>query len=60
VHTALRHLGDRNPWRDELGAPQLLSPGLVVEGLAIPAGRVQAMHEGRRRARSRRAAAPED
>ena len=34
--------------------PQPLSPGLIEEGLAIPVARVQAMHEGKRRARARR------
>ncbi|HMC04396.1 MAG TPA: ATP-dependent DNA ligase, partial [Actinomycetota bacterium] len=33
---------------------QALPPDLVEEGRAIPAARVQAMHEGRRRARARR------
>ena len=35
-------------------APQPLDAALVEEGRAIPGGRVQAMHEGKRRARSRR------
>jgi hypothetical protein len=34
--------------------PQPLSAALVEEGRAIPGGRVQAMHEGKRRARARR------
>jgi bifunctional non-homologous end joining protein LigD len=51
VHTALGHLGDGNPWRDHMPAPQALPPALVEEGHTIPAGRVEAMHEGRRRAR---------
>jgi hypothetical protein len=32
-----------------------LPPGLIEEGRAIPVARVQAMHEGKRRARARRA-----
>jgi hypothetical protein len=32
-----------------------LPPGLIEEGRAIPIARVQAMHEGKRRARARRA-----
>jgi hypothetical protein len=36
-------------------APQPLDPDLVAEGEAIPVARVQAMHEGKRRARARRA-----
>ncbi|HEY8452967.1 MAG: ATP-dependent DNA ligase [Micromonosporaceae bacterium] len=37
--------------------PRPLPPDLVEEGRAIPVARVQAMHEGRRRARARRDAA---
>jgi hypothetical protein len=33
--------------------PQRLSADLIEEGRAIPVARVQAMHEGKRRARSR-------
>jgi hypothetical protein len=36
--------------------PQQLSADLVEEGRAIPVARVQAMHEGKRRARARRQA----
>jgi hypothetical protein len=35
-------------------APQRLSAELIEEGHAIPIARVQAMHEGKRRARARR------
>jgi bifunctional non-homologous end joining protein LigD len=34
--------------------PQQLGSELIEEGRAIPVARVQAMHEGKRRARSRR------
>jgi DNA primase len=54
VHTALEHLGDRDPWAAAMPAPQRLSPELVDEGRAIAGGRVQAMHEGKRQARERR------
>ena len=54
VHTARRHLGDRNPWAEHMPRPQWVSGDLVEEGRAIPAGRVAAMHEGKRRARARR------
>jgi bifunctional non-homologous end joining protein LigD len=54
VHTALRLLGERDPWAASMPRAQPLPPGLVEEGRAIPAGRVQAMHEGRRRSRARR------
>ncbi len=56
VHTALEHLGDGDPWADQMPAPQALSADLVEEGTAIPVARVQAMHEGKRRARARRSA----
>jgi hypothetical protein len=35
-------------------APQRLSPELIEEGHTIPVARVQAMHEGKRRARAAR------
>ena len=54
VHTALEQLGSRDPWADRMPAPQRLPTALVEEGHAIPTGRVQAMHEGKRRARARR------
>jgi DNA primase len=55
VHTAVNLLGDRDPWRDAMPKPQKLDPGLVEEGHTIPIARVQAMHEGKRRARAKRA-----
>jgi bifunctional non-homologous end joining protein LigD len=54
IHTALRQLGDRDPWLEHMPDPQPLPPGLIEEGLAIPVARVQAMHEGKRRARAAR------
>lgn len=54
IRTAPALLGDRNPWREALPAPQELPADLVEEGRAIPAPRVAAMHEGKRRARARR------
>jgi bifunctional non-homologous end joining protein LigD len=54
VHTALSVLGDRDPWTDEMPAAQTLPADLLEEGHAIPIARVQAMHEGKRRARQRR------
>jgi len=50
VHTAVDRLEAGNPWADQMPAPQTLSPELIEEGHAIPLGRVQAMHEGKRRA----------
>jgi len=55
VHTAARLIGDGDPWAGQMPAPQQLSAGLIEEGRAIPVARVQAMHEGKRRARARRA-----
>jgi bifunctional non-homologous end joining protein LigD len=54
IHTALERLGDSDPWADQMPDPQPLPADLVAEGSAIPVGRVQAMHEGKRRARARR------
>ena len=54
VHTALQLLGDRDPWATAMPSPQELGRDLVEEGRAIPGGRVQAMHEGKRRARARK------
>jgi DNA ligase D len=56
LRTAPRLVADRDPWADEMPAPQRLDPDLVEEGRAIPVARVQAMHEGKRRARARREA----
>jgi bifunctional non-homologous end joining protein LigD len=47
-------LGDRDPWAELMPPPQHLSRELIEEGDAIPIARVQAMHEGKRRARARR------
>ena len=54
VHTAPDLLGTRDPWAAQMPNPQPLSADLVAEGHAIPVARVQAMHEGKRRARQRR------
>jgi DNA ligase D-like protein (predicted polymerase) len=51
LHSARRYLTGSNPWADEMPPPQPVPARLVEEGQAIPGGRVQAMHEGRRRAR---------
>ena len=56
IHSAVDHLGDTDPWAALMPEPQRLSAELVDEGQAIPVGRVQAMHEGKRRARARRTA----
>jgi DNA ligase D-like protein (predicted polymerase) len=54
VHTAAALIAQRDPWAAEMPGPQRLSAELVTEGHTIPVARVQAMHEGKRRARSRR------
>ena len=54
IRTAFDVLGDRDPWRDLMPAPQALPDDVLAEGRAIPIARVQAMHEGKRRARARR------
>ena len=55
LKTALRHLGSQDPWGALMPAPQGVPEHLIREGHAIPTARVQAMHEGKRRARARRA-----
>jgi len=52
ILTAPRSLDGRDLWADLLPAPQLLPADLIREGHQIPAARVAAMHEGKRRARS--------
>jgi DNA ligase D len=54
VHTAPALLADADPWQAGMPAPQALPADLVAEGHTIPIARVQAMHEGKRRARARR------
>ncbi len=55
IHTAPRLLAGADPWSDRMPSPQPLGTDLIEEGRAIPVARVQAMHEGKRRARARRA-----
>ncbi len=54
MRTAPGLLGARDPWADEMPAEQTLPADLIAEGHTIPIARVQAMHEGKRRARDRR------
>jgi DNA ligase D-like protein (predicted polymerase) len=54
VHTAVAALAGGDPWAELMPGPQSLPADLVAEGRALPAARVQAMHEGKRRARARR------
>ncbi len=55
IRNAAGQLGAADPWRELMPAPQHLPDGLIEEGRAIPVARVAAMHEGKRRARARRA-----
>ncbi|WP_338051384.1 non-homologous end-joining DNA ligase [Pseudonocardia acidicola] len=54
IHTAAALLADADPWHEQMPEPQLLPADLIEEGYTIPIPRVQAMHEGKRRARARR------
>jgi DNA ligase D-like protein (predicted polymerase) len=55
IHTVPGLLRGGNPWVDRLPEAQPLSADLIEEGRTIPVARVQAMHEGKRRARAARA-----
>ena len=55
VTTSREMLGAADVWAASLPEPQELHADLVAEGHTIPIARVQAMHEGRRRARTKRA-----
>jgi DNA ligase D-like protein (predicted polymerase) len=54
IRTAVAALAVRPDWAALLPEPQPLDAGLVEEGRTIPIARVQAMHEGKRRARAKR------
>jgi DNA ligase D-like protein (predicted polymerase) len=54
VLTAVRQLGDGDRWATRMPLPQRLGTELIEEGRSIPVARVQAMHEGKRRARGNR------
>ncbi|HEV7451514.1 MAG TPA: non-homologous end-joining DNA ligase [Pseudonocardiaceae bacterium] len=54
IRTAATLLADGDPWQELMPEPQLLPADLIEEGRTIPIARVQAMHEGKRRARARR------
>jgi DNA ligase D len=56
VRTVPALIADGDPWAALMPAPQPLPDDLVAEGRTIPVARVQAMHEGKRRARARRQA----
>jgi DNA ligase D-like protein (predicted polymerase) len=54
IQNAAALVADSDPWASALPSPQRLPASLVEEGNAIPIARVQAMHEGKRRARASR------
>lgn len=54
IHSALEHHGAADPWRELMPEPQTIPADVIEEGHGIDGGRVQAMHEGKRRARARR------
>ena len=54
VRTAAPLIADGDPWTRLMPEAKPLPSDLVEEGRAIPIARVQAMHEGKRRARARR------
>ncbi len=56
LRTVPKLLGDSDPWAEEMPEPQDLPADLLAEGHTIPVARVQAMHEGKRRAKARREA----
>ncbi|MGY1742700.1 MULTISPECIES: DNA polymerase domain-containing protein [unclassified Blastococcus] len=56
VRTAAELLGPGDPWAAALPEPQPLPADVVGEGHTIPVARVAAMHEGKRRARAKKAA----
>jgi bifunctional non-homologous end joining protein LigD len=53
LHTAAQLIVDGDPWAKRMPKPQHLNSDLIHEGRSIPIARVQAMHEGKRRARRR-------
>jgi bifunctional non-homologous end joining protein LigD len=54
LRNAAELLAGSDPLAELMPAPQALATVLVQEGREIPVARVQAMHEGKRRARARR------
>ncbi|MDI1463012.1 ATP-dependent DNA ligase [Catellatospora sp. KI3] len=54
IRTVPGLLGGVDRWAEAMPAAQVLPADLIAEGHTIPIARVQAMHEGKRRARARR------
>jgi bifunctional non-homologous end joining protein LigD len=59
IRNAAGLIGDSDPWADLMPEAKPLPADLVEEGHTIPVARVQAMHEGKRRAREKRASDPD-
>ncbi|GGS47487.1 MULTISPECIES: DNA polymerase domain-containing protein [Actinokineospora] len=55
IHTVPKLISG-DPWAEAMPARQTLPADLIEEGHTIPVARVQAMHEGKRRAKARREA----
>ena len=53
LHTVPDLLNGSDLWAERMPEPQTLPDDLIAEGHEIPIARVQAMHEGKRRARAR-------
>jgi bifunctional non-homologous end joining protein LigD len=51
VHSVVPLIGKSDPWAEQMPESQRLNRDLIEEGREIPIARVQAMHEGKRRAR---------
>lgn len=54
VRNAASLMAGRDPWAELMPPAQRLPDDLIEQGHTIPIARVQAMHEGKRRARARR------
>lgn len=54
IRNAAGLAGGRDLWAELMPVPQALPADLIAEGHEIPVARVQAMHEGKRRARAKR------
>ena len=60
IRTAPGLMDGKDPWAKLLPKPQALPADLIEHGHTIPVARVQAMHEGKRRAKARREAEEKD
>jgi DNA ligase D-like protein (predicted polymerase) len=60
LRTVPELIGAGDPWSVQLPEPQALPDDLIAHGRTVPVARVQAMHEGKRRARARRGGSTQD